>query len=61
MPDAETSVSVILSPGGRIYFEINETKGIETCNLLESSGFNGITILNDLNGKNRFVKGKFNG
>jgi len=51
----------LITPGGRIYFEINETKGIETCNLLESAGFKEIAILNDLNGKNRFVKGKYNG
>jgi release factor glutamine methyltransferase len=51
----------MLTPGGRIYFEINETKGIETCNLLYSAGFKEISILDDLSGKNRFVKGKFYG
>ena len=56
-----TLAEKILSPGGRIYFEINETKGIETSNLLELAGFKEITILKDLNGKTRFVKGKFNG
>lgn len=51
----------MLTPGSSIYFEINETKGFEVCNLLESAGFSEIAILDDLNGKNRFVKGKFNG
>jgi release factor glutamine methyltransferase len=51
----------ILSPGGRIYFEINEKKASEISGLLEKAGYNDIQIINDLNGKNRFVKGILNG
>jgi release factor glutamine methyltransferase len=47
----------LLSPGGRIYFEINEKKGVEISNLLNNAGFRDVQIINDLNGKNRFVKG----
>jgi release factor glutamine methyltransferase len=51
----------MLVPGGKIYFEINEKKGNEISSLLESAGFIGVKIINDINGKNRFVKGKHNG
>jgi release factor glutamine methyltransferase len=47
----------ILIPGGKIYFEINEKKGKDICNLLESSGYNEVKIIDDINGKNRIVKG----
>jgi release factor glutamine methyltransferase len=56
-----TLAEKMLTPKGRIYFEINETKGFETFALLESAGFKEVSILNDLNGKNRFVKGRYNG
>jgi len=51
----------ILKPGGKLYFEINERKGTEISRLMESSGYTDVTIINDLNGKNRFVKGILNG
>jgi release factor glutamine methyltransferase len=51
----------ILKPGGKIYFEINEKKGIEMSSLVEAKGYTEVTVVNDINGKNRFVKGRFNG
>ena len=51
----------ILMPGGKIYFEINEKKGGEMCRLLESAGYSKVIVINDINGKNRFVKGTLNG
>ena len=51
----------ILVPGGKLYFEINEKKGGEICSLLESAGYSEINIINDINSKNRFVKGRLNG
>jgi release factor glutamine methyltransferase len=50
-----------LAPGGKIYLEINENKGEEIYNLLDLSGLNEIKIINDINGKNRFIKGRKNG
>ena len=50
----------ILIPGGKLYFEINETKGGEICRMLESAGFSEVKIIDDINGKNRFVKGRLN-
>lgn len=50
-----------LTPGGKIYLEINEAKGNDVLQLLDLAGFNEIKIITDLNGKNRFVKGKKNG
>ncbi len=46
-----------LSPGGKIYFEINEAFGKNVKNMLESKGFTNVLIKKDLNGKDRFVSG----
>ena len=51
----------ILKPGGKIYFEINENKGEELSRLLKSAGYSEIMIIQDINGKNRFIKGRLNG
>jgi release factor glutamine methyltransferase len=47
----------IVSHEGKIYFEINEAMGNRVADLMKSSGFSGIEILRDLNGRNRFAKG----
>ena len=44
-----------LSPGGKLYFEINEHYGDQTKALLKSIGFSDIRILKDLQNKNRIV------
>ncbi len=51
----------ILIPGGKLYFEINENKGTEIARLLESSGYFDVKIIDDINGKNRFIEGRLNG
>jgi release factor glutamine methyltransferase len=48
----------ILSPQGKIYFEINENKGREICALLVSAGYSEIKIINDINNKERIVRGR---
>ncbi|MFC4870361.1 peptide chain release factor N(5)-glutamine methyltransferase [Negadavirga shengliensis] len=48
-----------LTPGGYLYFEINETLGKETKDLLENLGYEEVTIYGDLNGKDRFVSGRW--
>lgn len=40
---------------GKLYFEINEALGDETCNMLASKGFANIRLRRDINGKNRMV------
>ena len=47
----------ILSPGGKIYFEINEAMGRPLLKLFESSGYFQIEIVSDINGKERIIKG----
>jgi release factor glutamine methyltransferase len=47
----------ILTPGGKVYFEINEALGKPMAELLESYGFSGIKIVNDMNGRERIIKG----
>ena len=47
-----------LTPGGMLYFEINEAKGSEVKKALEHANFNGVTVLKDMQGKDRIVKGK---
>lgn len=46
-----------LNPGGKLYFEINEAFGLETRQLLLVEGFTEVSIHQDLQGKNRIVKG----
>lgn len=50
----------ILSQGGRIYFEINETMGKVLHELMESFDYSNVEILKDINGKERIMKGKKN-
>lgn len=46
-----------LNPDGKLYFEINKTKGTEVRILMEAAGFEDVRILPDLNGRNRFTTG----
>jgi release factor glutamine methyltransferase len=56
--NAITSIaSAIMTPGGRLYFEINEAMGKQMSLLLESAGFSPVKIISDLNGKERIIKG----
>ena len=45
----------LLSPGGKLYFEINETQGEACARMLETAGYKHIRIIKDLYEKNRFV------
>lgn len=45
-----------LKIGGRIYFEINESKGGAIAQLLEDLGYSDIEIRKDLNGKDRMAR-----
>lgn len=47
-----------LTPGGLIYWEINEAYGAECCELLRQYGYSEIILRKDLNGKDRMVKGR---
>jgi release factor glutamine methyltransferase len=44
-----------LNQGGKLYFEINEHKGKEICEMLVGKGFKDIVLKQDLNGKDRMV------
>jgi len=46
-----------LRPGGMLVFEINAGFGQEVADLLRHEGFTNIAIVNDLQGKQRIVKG----
>ena len=48
---------ILLQPGGKIYFEINEAMGSSMVFLLESCGYSSVVLLKDINGKVRFIKG----
>jgi release factor glutamine methyltransferase len=52
---------VILLPGGRIYFEINEAMGEQMKALMDSFKYPFSSIIKDLSGKDRFIKGTKNG
>jgi release factor glutamine methyltransferase len=47
----------ILKPEGRIYFEINESLGPETRDLIEKKGFKNVELIKDINNKNRILRG----
>lgn len=47
-----------LSQNGVIYFEINENLSLETKNLLEDLGYNEISIIKDINDRDRIIKAK---
>ena len=50
----------ILLPGGRLYFEINEKMGKSAIQLLESYEYKGIEVVQDINDKERIIKGRKN-
>jgi release factor glutamine methyltransferase len=51
----------ILVPRGKAYFEINEAFGKEMSGLIEEFGYSAIEVINDLNGRQRIIKGTRNG
>ena len=46
----------LLTPGGKLYFEINRLYGNETVNILASLGYRDIVLKKDLSGNDRFIK-----
>ena len=44
-----------LTANGRVYFEINESKGQEMASLLAKRGYGNISLHKDIHGKERFV------
>ena len=49
----------LLRQGGRLYFEINRAYGNEVVDLLKAMGYSEVTLLQDLQGNPRMVKGIF--
>ncbi len=45
-----------LLPGGLLFFEINESYGNETVEILHNTGFNNIELRKDMSGRNRMIK-----
>ena len=45
-----------LNSGGKLYFEINETQGENTVNMLKNLGYKFITLKKDFFGKDRMVR-----
>ncbi len=45
-----------LNPNGKIYFEINEVFGLETKEMLENKGFKNVSVVKDINDKNRILR-----
>jgi release factor glutamine methyltransferase len=52
---------IILLPGGRLYFEINEAMGRSLNLLFESFDYYEIEIVRDINNKERIIKARKNG
>jgi release factor glutamine methyltransferase len=46
----------LLKPGGKLYFEINERYGPETCEVLLNADFSEAKVVQDLFGKDRMVR-----
>jgi release factor glutamine methyltransferase len=49
-----------LSPGGSVYFEINEAMGEQIRQMAESYGYIDISVISDINRKDRIMKGRKN-
>lgn len=47
----------LLKPGGELWFEINERFGLQTQELLSSLGYTEVRIIQDIHGRDRFVRG----
>lgn len=45
-----------LKPGGRLYFEINEQQAAPLVELMQAMGFGLVEVLQDLFGKDRFIR-----
>lgn len=52
---------MVLKPGGKLYFEINEALGRDVEKLMESSGYSQVRIIKDLNDKERMAIGHLAG
>ncbi len=50
-----------LIPEGKLYFEINETFGMQMISLMHGKGFRNIEIKRDLQGKERMIRGTWPG
>lgn len=50
----------LLSPSGKLYFEINRMKGQETKTMLENLGYKDVHVLKDISQNDRMVKATFN-
>jgi release factor glutamine methyltransferase len=48
-----------LKSGGKIFVEINEQFGIDTCMLFQQNGYKNVLLKKDLQGKDRFVIASF--
>jgi len=55
-----TLATKALIPGGIIYFEINEALGKEMKELFETFSYSDISLIKDLNSKDRIIKGRKN-
>ena len=50
------TAKLLLNSNGLLYFEINESLGQETVQLIEKSGLSNIELKKDINGKDRMIK-----
>ncbi len=48
-----------LSPGGMLFFEINEVYGKELVELLTANGFKDVELRKDMSGRDRMIKASF--
>lgn len=49
----------LLKDTGRVYFEINEAYGPQVASLMREQGFKAVTVFQDMQGKDRIVRGNF--
>jgi release factor glutamine methyltransferase len=45
-----------LKPGGKVFVEINEALGLETCIVFQKAGFGDVILEKDLSGRERFIR-----
>lgn len=49
----------LLTNRGRLYFEINRSKGLKTIIMLENKGFSNISLKKDISGNDRIIRAEY--
>jgi len=55
--EAVQDAAIALKPGARLFLEIGMEQGRDTTELMHGAGFEGVSVVRDLSGRDRIVHG----